>query len=195
MIYETATVKGLDVSFVVTAGTSSTRLNSSSAGWSGGSAGQWDCAKGDGSKEQVYNCIKGHLEQLELTEEETGLILMMSYGLMKAPDLEILPTTWRAQLIAALRVSVIHGIKSEKTSKKAAAHLQSIVSLWRPTWKQDYDTFLGRGDVGELLVKALAQAQKLTATSNYKDSERVFDSAEAVTPMQEAFDPEEIASI
>jgi hypothetical protein len=132
----------------------------------------------DGSKVDVYACLSGLLQHLKLSEEDTGVVAMMTYGLMKAKDLEVLPTTWRAQLVAALRMALLHGVKPESESTRAADELQTLVELWRPTWRQDYDFFLQRSNRGALLMSALAAAQELQKSPEYDRTESDWDREE-----------------
>lgn len=124
---------------------------------------------GDGSKEDVYGCLRGLFASLHLTEQETGLALMITYGLLKAEDVETLPTTWRLQLMAALRFALLHGLQGQAVTARAVSTLQTNVELWRPGWREDYDAFVSRGPVAGLLEAAVARAKLLRHTDLYRD--------------------------
>lgn len=129
----------------------------------------FDSSVGDGSKEEVYCCLRGHLGNLRLSEDETGLVLMCAYGLMRAKDLELLPTTWRLQLLAAIRFAVLHSVRDREKARDAATQLQVVVELWRPTWRADYDAFSQRKPVHQLMASALEEAKILQTNALYKD--------------------------
>jgi hypothetical protein len=165
-IYLTATKRGLDISFTLPS--SGTRSGSGSASWSASLT-----PAADGSMTDVYSCLSGLLRRLELSEQIAGMVVMVTYGLLKGKDLELLPTTWRQQLQAALRLALLNLTHVE--ANQAAEMLRTLVEIWRPKWQQDYDAFCQRGSARSLIAAALSAAKELQRAPNYKDSEMEFD--------------------
>lgn len=133
---------------------------------------------GDGSKEDVYLCIRGFVQALQLSEPRAALVVMMTYGLMKGKDLEVLPTTWCTLLMAALRMAVLHVLEPESRSTRAAEKLQRVVEPWHPTWQRDYEAFSQRDRVEELLSSARAAAHELKRSPGYRRATIEWDRKE-----------------
>lgn len=186
-IYLAASKRGLDVGFAACT-TCSTRPSSGTASWTtvGSATG------GDGSMTDVYACLSGFLQQLELSEMDCGLVAMMTYGLMKAKDLELLPTTWRGLLLAALRMALLH-LTSKSESTRAAERLRTIVEPWRPSWRRDYDLFSQRGSARSLIAEAMTAAAEMQKAPTYRDTDLEWD--RELRAKQEEDSDEELASI
>lgn len=93
-------------------------------------------AGGGGTEVDIHQCLRQLLEDMALSDEDTGTILIGLYHFMQADDLPVSTRTWRPLIVTALLASVdlCLGEKSEPAKEK----LRRSVVHWWPQHKADH---------------------------------------------------------
>lgn len=143
----------------------------------------------------LNQCISSYFRVLALTEYENTVVMMMTYGLLKADDLQAhLHASWRSYFVTALRYA-LKGVRDEEKAHRCRQRLRSAVSKWWSEADADsaYERFKQRGSVRDTLAKASVHAKELSRRIVAKER-RAADSGVRPAPYEDD-EQEELASI
>eukprot|EP00927_Polykrikos_kofoidii_P007805 TRINITY_DN13204_c0_g4_i1.p1 TRINITY_DN13204_c0_g4~~TRINITY_DN13204_c0_g4_i1.p1 ORF type:complete len:291 (-),score=22.58 TRINITY_DN13204_c0_g4_i1:79-918(-) len=94
-------------------------------------------ACGGGTENDVYQCFKLMLEEIDLNEVDTGVVLIGAYHFLSEIDLPLSCQTWRGltftALLASLRIATV-GAQRTKSSEQ----MLSRVAHWWPREKAEH---------------------------------------------------------